>query len=111
MFFQTTKCGRFIKAKTEKFHKLFIKNYNLSWQEVRVLVKQGLVGHVNGCIVTRGDLDTIRLQLAAASKNTILRMVGGVLEFDIVQEIQVLSDAGMCLKPHPEGPLGSILDA
>ena len=31
----------------------------------------------------------------------ILRIIGD-LEFDIVQEIQVLSDTGTCLKPHPQ---------
>ena len=38
-------------------------------------------------------------------------MAGGALVFDTVQNIQVLSDAGMCLKPHPQQPPGSILDA
>ena len=54
-------------GKTTKLHKLFIKN-KWSWKEVRVLVKQGLVGVQNGGIVTRGDLETIRLQLAASSR-------------------------------------------
>ena len=33
--------GGFIKAKTARLqlHELFIKNYNWSWQEVRMLVK------------------------------------------------------------------------
>ena len=40
----------------------------------------------------------------------ILRMIG-VLECDIVQEIQVLSDTGTCLKPHLQWLPSSILDA
>ena len=36
---------------------------------------------------------------------------GGVLESDSVQKTQVLSDAGMCLKPHPQWPSGPILGA
>lgn len=33
--------------------------------------------------------------------DTVLKMFGGVLEFDTVQKIPVLSDARICLKPHP----------
>ena len=44
-------------------------------------------------MVTRKDLKTIRWQLVLA--DTILRMAGRVLQFDILQKIQVLSDAGM----------------
>ena len=33
--------------------------------------------------------------------DTVLKMVGGVLEFDTVQKIHILSDARICLKPHP----------
>ena len=29
-------------------------------------------------------------------------MAGSILEFDTVQKIQVLSDAGMCLKPYSQ---------
>lgn len=53
-------------AKDAKLYKLFVKNYNWNWQEVRVLVKQVLVGIHHGCTATRGDLETIRLKLAAA---------------------------------------------
>ena len=59
----------------------------------RVLLKQELLGVQNGCMVTRKDLKTIRWQLVLA--DTILRMAGRVLQFDILQKIQVLSDAGM----------------
>ena len=73
-FLQTTKWERFIKVKTARLqllHNLFIKNYNWSWQEVRVLVKQGLIGVWNGYIVTRGNSLAISLQLA-----DVLKMVG-----------------------------------
>ena len=42
-----------------------------------MLVKQGLVGVWNGCIVTR-DFDTIKLRLADAG-NIVLRKAGKVL--------------------------------
>ena len=66
LFRWTAKCGRLIKAKTTKLHKLFVKSQDWSWQEVMVLVKQGLVGVKNGCLVTRGHLETIKVQLAAS---------------------------------------------
>ena len=31
----------------------------------------------------------------------ILKMADGILDLNTVQKIQVLSDPGMCLKPHP----------
>ena len=43
----TTKLRRFIKQKMQCYSQLpelFIKNYNWSWQEVRVLLEQGLLG-------------------------------------------------------------------
>ena len=46
-----------------------------------MFVKQGLVGVQNGCIVTRGDLETIRLQLAGV----VLSMAGSVLGPGTVQ--------------------------
>ena len=52
-----------------------------------------MVGVQNDCMVTRTDLETTRWELALA--DTILRMAGSALEFDILQKIQVLSDAGM----------------
>jgi len=73
-FLQTTKWERFIKVKTARLqllHNLFVKNYNWSWQEVRILVKQGLTGVWNGYIVTRGNSLAISLQLA-----DVLKMVG-----------------------------------
>ena len=45
-----------------------------------MLIKSGLVGVQNGCIVTRGDLETIRLQLEG-----VLKMAGGVLGSGTVQ--------------------------
>ena len=68
-----------------------------------MLVKQGLIGVQNGCIV-------IRLQWHLPA-DIFLKMAGSDLEFDTVQKIQVLGDEGMCLKPYPQWPLGSILDA
>ena len=56
------------KGESAKLHKLCDKNSNWSWQEVRVLVKQEFIGVQKGCIVTRGDLETIRLQLVTASR-------------------------------------------
>ena len=38
----------------------------------------------------------------------VLSMAGDTLVFDTVQKIQVLSDAGTCLKPQPPG---CVLDA
>ena len=39
-------------------------------------------------------------------------MVGGVLETHTVQKIQIMSNAETtCLKPHPQWPPSSILDA
>ena len=60
------KAGSSIKAKTTRFQlqELFIKNYHWIWQEVRVLVKSGLLGGCNGCGVPRGDFKTARMQLA-----------------------------------------------
>ena len=43
--------------------------------------KQGLVGVCNGCIVTRGDLETIKLQPAGV----VLNQPGGVLGSGTVQ--------------------------
>ena len=54
-----------------------------------------------------GDLETLRLQLAEIA----LRTAVGVLESDAVQKIQVLGDAGACLKPHRQRPPVSILNA
>ena len=66
-----------------------------------MLVKQGLIGVQNCCIITRGDHETIRLQLAAASR-FVLRMVGGALETDTVHKTEVLRDTGTYLKSHPQ---------
>ena len=61
---------------------------------MRVLVKQGLVGIQNGCTVRKGDFEILSMQLPA---DTLSKMPGGVLEFDTVHKIQVLSDTGTCL--------------
>ena len=55
-----------------------------------MLVRQGLAGVQNGCTGMRRDFETIDSGCLA---DIILRMVGGVLESDIVQKVQVLSDA------------------
>ena len=75
-----------------------------------MLVKQGLIGNQNGCLVTRGDREAIRWQLAVLI-DTVLRMAGDVLESDPVQKIQVLSDVATCLRPHSQWVLDSILEA
>ena len=105
LFRWTTKKGRLIKAKPTKLYKFF-KNYNWNWQEVRVFVKQGLVGVWNGCIVTLRPEGCSWQPLT----DIVLRMAVGVLESDTVQKIQVLSIAGTCLKPHPQWPPSSILN-
>ena len=46
-----------------------------------VPAKQGLVRVCNGCIVTRGDLETIKLQLAGV----VLNMAVGVLGSGMLQ--------------------------
>ena len=40
----------------------------------------------------------------------VLKMTGNGLEFDTVQKTQVLSNTGMCLKPHSQWPPCSTLD-
>lgn len=55
-----------------------------------MLVRQGLGGVQNGCIVMRRDFETID---AGCLADIILRIVGGVFESDTVHKIQVLSDA------------------
>ena len=69
---------------------------------MRGLVKQGLVGIQNGCTVIKGDLEILSLQLPA---DTLSKMPGGVLEFDTVHKIQVLSDTGTCLNSGHLTPL------
>ena len=62
-----------------------------------MLVKQGLVGVQNDF---QGEIlrsEGCSWQLLA---DTVLRMAAGILESDAGQKIQVLSDAGMHLKPH-----------
>ena len=55
-----------------------------------MLVRQGLPGVQNGCIVMRRDFETTD---AGCLADIILRIVGGVFESDTVHKIQVLSDA------------------
>ena len=75
-----------------------------------MFIKQGLVRVQSGCLVLREDLEVsgCSWQLLA---DTVLRMSGGVFESDTVQKIQVLSDGGTCLKPYPQWPSSSSLDA
>lgn len=75
-----------------------------------MLVKQGLTGNQNGCLVTRGDLEAIRWPLAALA-DTVSGMAGDVLESDPVQKIRALSDVGTCLRPHPQWALDSVWEA
>ena len=65
----TAKWGRLIKAKTAKLHKVCVERQDWSLQAVRVLVKQGLAVVQQGRLVTRGDLETIRLQLEVESRH------------------------------------------
>lgn len=59
---------------------MFIKNSNWSWQEVRILVKQELIGVPNVCIVIMGNnLETTRSQLA-----DVLKMIVSVLAYGTV---------------------------
>ena len=67
-----------------------------------MLVKQGLGGARNHCVAIRGDSEIIRLQLLT---DNVFRMAGGVLEFDTVQSIHVLSDARTNPKSHQQWPL------
>ena len=60
-----------------------------------MLSKQGLVEVGNDCIVR--NLDTTRLQLAAANRYCFEDGCG-VLESNKVQKVEVLSDTGTCLK-------------
>ena len=57
-----------------------------------MLIKQGLVGAQNGCLVLREDpeISGCSCQLPA---DPVLRMSVGVFESDTVHKIQVLSDA------------------
>lgn len=78
-----------------------------------MLLKQGLIEVQNDCIVVKpglGDFETTKLQLATAL-GYCFENAAGILEFDAVEEVQDLSDAGTGLKPHPQWSLGSILDA
>ena len=40
--------------------------------------------------------------------DVVWKMASGVLEFDTAPKIQVLSDAGMYVKPHRQRPFDSI---
>lgn len=59
-----------------------------------------------GCLLSRGDLGTTRLQPAGLVA-TVLRIAGAVLESDRAQNIEVLCDARTCLKPHLRWHLAS----
>ena len=59
-------------CKTTASYVIVCKNYDWSWQEERVLVKQGSVELWNSCIVTRGQLETTRLQLADIVLNRLV---------------------------------------
>ena len=57
----------------------------------------------------RGLQEDYKVDPRAASRYTVLKIAGGVFEFDSVEKIQVLSDSGMCLKTHQILPSGSTL--
>ena len=61
-----------------------------------------------GVGVGRG-LQNYKVDPRAASRYTVLKITGGVFEFNSVEKIQVLSDSGMCLKAHQRFPSGSTL--
>lgn len=65
-----------------ELNKLFLKNYNWSYLEGRVLVKQGLVGGLKLRHGYNKDLETLKSQL----ESVVLNMVGGVLGFDTIQK-------------------------
>ena len=78
------------------------KNHHRSWKEVKVLVKLGLAGDWKGCIVLKGDLDTLRLQLAG-----VLNTAGDVLG-TVHTKFQALSGVEMYLRPDHQWPPDSI---
>lgn len=65
-----------------ELHKLFLKNYNWSYLEIRVLVKQGLVGGLKLLHGYNKDLETLKSQL----ESVVLNMVGDILGFDTIQK-------------------------
>ena len=68
-----------------------------------MLLKQGMIEVQNDCIVVKpglGDFETTKLELATALEYC-LENAAGVLEFETVQKIQVLTDAETSLKPCP----------
>lgn len=58
-----------------------------------MLNKSRLVGVQNGCIGTRGDFETVRLQLAGVVLNT----VGGVLGSGTIQRKLKISVVQRCV--------------
>ena len=70
-----------------ELNKLFLTNYNWSYLEVRVLVKQGLVGGLKLRYGYNKDLETLKSQL----ESVVLNMIGGVLGFDTIQKKFMLS--------------------
>lgn len=77
-------------------HELFIKNYNCSWQEA-LLAKWGLVGVWNDRSVSRGDLETSKLQLQLLS----WVWLGVLLVWWGSEKFEGVSGAGMCLRTDP----------
>ena len=58
-----------------------------------MLVKQGLIGIQNGCIVVRGDLENIRVLLVGI----VLSTAGGVLGSATVQRKLMFSVVQRCV--------------
>ena len=99
------KCGRKKKKKPEK--------NGWSWQEVRVLVKQGFFGIWNGYTAMKlggKDFKTSSLQLAAAIRYCFENGWWYPWVW-YSSKIQLLNDAVMYLKPHLQWPPSSTLDA
>lgn len=62
--------------------------------------------------ICNGIFETMSLQLPIAIiADTVLGMDSGILEYDKVKKIEVLSDAETCLKPHLQWPPSSVLNS
>ena len=99
---QITKWRNLLKAKLQSYSQLrdLVKNYNWSWQEVSVLVKQGLVGLGSGQQLQGGT--TLRHKAAAGRcfKSNWCTWV-----WYCSQKVQILSGAvGRVQGPDPQWP-------
>lgn len=63
VFCWTSKRRRPIRSQTTRLDKLFVKNKHWSWQEMKMLIRQGLVGIWNDFVVAKeGNSETPRWQ-------------------------------------------------